>query len=535
MGRAWWHILFLGVAAFFLRGGCHGSSLHSLRHFYLGVSEPIQGLPWFTLMGYMDEQLISRYDSNTRRDQAQVSWMEKAEDAWYWKQETQHAQEAEDFFKVALATLETRYKQSGGLHTWQCLVGCELSKDRKQKGRFMQCGYDGRDFISLDKETFTWTAADEQAQMTKWKWEADPSIARHWNPYLESKCFERLQKYLVYMKETLLRTETPTVKVTRKVGLDGIETLLCRAYGFYPKEIDATWKKDGEIWEQETLRGGVTPNLDGTFYTWLSTELDPKEKDHYQCHVEHDGLLEPLVLGWEDPASVSMGVILGVVVAVGLLVVAVIIFFINKRQRIRRTHGATYQTVPKEQQRGAYQGARSTQEAASSVGLQEQEEGTSSSSSLGLADHPSNNCDGVHLPVNREDLYRANPSMGHGEVADSSGACGEMAGGIPATASPVLSHCPQIVPFPFSSSIGFHEEEEEEEEEETGKCISWPSSSDSPSSRPLLPLHSDEVMGGQRAPRCQARRPGKWLSLQLLLVRGRLWRDPASMDTAEYL
>ncbi|XP_053145425.1 H-2 class I histocompatibility antigen, K-W28 alpha chain-like isoform X2 [Hemicordylus capensis] len=317
--------------------GRSDSSSHTLHHLYLGVSESIQGLPWFTQLGYVDDQLITRYDSNTRKDQPQVPWMEKAEDARFWERETHHARDAEFFFQQALVILQTRYNQSGGLHTWQCRVGCELNKDEKQTGRYMQCGYDGRDFISLDEETFTWIAADDKAQVTKRKWEAEQAIGVKWKGYLEKECIENLQKYLDYAKETLLRTEPPAMKVTRQVGPDGLEILTCHAHGFYPKEIDATWRKNREVWEQETFRGGVTPNSDGTFHTWLNSEIDPKERDLYRCHVEHDGLQKPLDLAWEDPGSVPMGNIMGAVfgaaaAAAGLLVTG-IVFYITKSQQ----------------------------------------------------------------------------------------------------------------------------------------------------------------------------------------------------------
>ncbi|XP_053149242.1 class I histocompatibility antigen, F10 alpha chain-like [Hemicordylus capensis] len=379
MEQIWFLFLHLRAAVLLLRG-CSGSSSNSLHHLYLGVSEPIPGLPWFTQLGYVDDQLVTRYDSNTRRVDPQVPWMEKAEDAQYWEWETQQAQEAELYFRQALLTLQSRYKRSGGLHTWQCLVGCELSKDGKQKGRFMLCGYDGRDFIRLDKENFTWTAADEQAQLTKRKWEAGPTIKRIWKYYLENTCTERLQKYINNEKETLLRIESPTVKVACKLGHDGLETLVCRAHGFYPKEIDATWRKDGEVWEQETLRGGVSPNLDGTYHTWISTEIHPKDKKRYQCHVEHDSLLEPLNVTWVEPASVPVGAICGVVASI-LLMMTGIILFLKKRQIYSSTYRAVLARVqgldrpftPLEE--GRQDASRASQEAASTGGPQQQEEG----------------------------------------------------------------------------------------------------------------------------------------------------------------
>ncbi|XP_053145497.1 major histocompatibility complex class I-related gene protein-like [Hemicordylus capensis] len=343
----WSLLLFLGTVAKML-GVSSGSSWHFLRHFYLGVSEPTQDLPWFTQLGFVDDQLITRYDSNTRRDQPQVPWVEKEEDPRFWERETHHAREAEQFFRQAFQILRSRYNQSGGLHTWQCLVGCELSNDRRQKGRFMQCGYDGRDFISLDKETFTWTAADDAAQVTKRKWETDPTIPGIWKGYLEKECIERLQKYLNYGKEILVRTESPVMKVIRKMGHDGLETLICRIDGFYPKEIDATWTKDGEVWEHETFRGGVVPNSDGTYHTWLSIEIDPKDRKRYRCHIEHDTLLEPLDLSLEEPVPVRMfvGVVAAILLVTGIILCTGIMLKKQQQEASRATQEATLSVGP---------------------------------------------------------------------------------------------------------------------------------------------------------------------------------------------
>ncbi|XP_053145480.1 major histocompatibility complex class I-related gene protein-like isoform X2 [Hemicordylus capensis] len=375
------------------------------------MSEPIQGQPWFTQLGYVDDQIITRYDSSTRRDQPQVPWVEKEEDPWFWERETHHAREAEQFFRQALWTLKSRYNQSGGLHTWQCLVGCELSKDGKQKGRFMQCGYDGRDFISLDKETFSWLAADAKAQVTKRKWEDDPTIAGIWKRYLEEECIERLQKYLHYGNKTLLRTEPPMAQVTHKVDHDVLETLICRVDGFYPKDINATWKKDGEFWEHETFHGRVTPNSDGTYHTWLSIEIDPKDRDQYRCHVEHDGLLKPLHLAVEEPAPVPVEVmkpILGVLVGVFLLLSAIIVY-IKKWNRNSCTHKASLSSCDLEtgnfpMEDVQQDASRATQESALSAGPQKQEEGIFLSPLLGLSDHLSSNDEELQSSVNRRNV-----------------------------------------------------------------------------------------------------------------------------------
>ncbi|KAL7986517.1 hypothetical protein Chor_011683 [Crotalus horridus] len=174
------------------------------------------------------------------------------------------------------------------------MVGCELRGDGS-KGAFQQYGYDGRTFLTFDKETLTWVAPDPQARITQRKWDALPGYNQRRKAYLEDVCIKWLEKHLSYGKETLLRTEPPEVTMSSKTEMeDGMETHICRLPGFYPREIDAFWTRDGEVWLQDTLRGSVAPNADGTFHAWLSIQIDPKERGRYRCHVEHDSLQEPL-------------------------------------------------------------------------------------------------------------------------------------------------------------------------------------------------------------------------------------------------
>ncbi|KAM3844408.1 putative HLA class I histocompatibility antigen, alpha chain H isoform 3-T3 [Vipera latastei] len=291
-------LLWVAVA---LRESCLGASSHSLKYFYTSISEPSQGLPQFVIVGYVDGQVFVHYDSNSRRVEPRGSWMEKVgkEDPQYWDRNTQRARGTEETFKENLEIARLRYNQSEGLHTLQLMYGCELQADGS-KGGFHQYGYDGRTFITFDKETLTWVAPVPQAQITQRKWDAIPGYNQGRKFYLEEECIEWLEKYLSYGYETLLRTEPPEVTMSSQTEVeDGMETHVCRLDGFYPREIDASWRRDGEEWLQDTFRGSVAPNADGTYHYWLSIRIDPKERGRYRCHVEHDGLQEPLDVALE--------------------------------------------------------------------------------------------------------------------------------------------------------------------------------------------------------------------------------------------
>ncbi|XP_054831676.1 major histocompatibility complex class I-related gene protein-like [Eublepharis macularius] len=319
----------------FLLGGCSGSSWHSLRYFSTIISEPDRDVSDFIAMGYVDDQLVGHYDRSRKRIVPQTSWgkkMEKGEPQIYGKI-SQRIKNNEFGMKEDLRNLQNLYNQSRGLYIMQRMISCELSKDGHKKG-FYQFSYNGEDYLNFDQETLTWTAAIVPALVTKREWDADVAFCQLLKFFLEEECISWLQKFLDYGQESLLWREPPTVRVTLKASFDGLETLVCRAHGFHPKEIFATWRKDGEVLEQETFRGGVVPNSDGTYHTWLSIKIHPEDRFRYRCRVEHDGLPEPLDVAWEEPVSSKTGLIAGVLMGVvaSILFVAGIICLLRKRR-----------------------------------------------------------------------------------------------------------------------------------------------------------------------------------------------------------
>uniref|UniRef100_A0A8D0G1U2 Ig-like domain-containing protein n=1 Tax=Strix occidentalis caurina TaxID=311401 RepID=A0A8D0G1U2_STROC len=297
-GRALGLGLLLGVL------GAAASGPHSLRYFNVAVKEPSPGVPEYVEVGYVDGNLISRYDSDTGRVVPRADWMEKNLDREYWDRQTQIGQSNQQIYRVKMDTVRGRYNQSGRGQTRQRLLGCDILEDGTFLRGFYQTAYDGQDFIAFDMDTMTFTAADAAAQITKRKWEAEGTEAERRKHYLENTCVEWLGKYVSYGRAVLERKEPPTVRVSGKEA-DGLLTLYCRAYGFYPRPIAVSWLKGGEVRDQETERGSVAPNSDGTYYTWASIEARPEEKDEYRCRVEHASLPEPGLFAWGEPGGLG--------------------------------------------------------------------------------------------------------------------------------------------------------------------------------------------------------------------------------------
>ncbi|KAI5939201.1 HLA class I histocompatibility antigen, A alpha chain [Manis javanica] len=109
-------------------------------------------------------------------------WVEQ-EAPEYWDRETRIAKGHEQNFRVGLNNLRSYYNQSAA-------------------------AYDGTDYLTLNEDLSSWTAADTSAQIARRKWEVGREAKSQRN-YLEGRCVEWLRRYLEIGKETLQRAEPP--------------------------------------------------------------------------------------------------------------------------------------------------------------------------------------------------------------------------------------------------------------------------------------------------------------------------------------
>ncbi|NP_001357749.1 gene 10499 isoform 3 precursor [Mus musculus] len=272
---------------------------HSMRYFETALSRPGLREPRFISVGYVDDTQFVRFDGDAEnpRYEPRAPWMEH-EGREYWERETQIAKRNEQSFRGSLRTAQRYYNQSeGGLHTFQLLFGCDVGSDGRLLRGYLQFAYDGRDYIALNEDLNTWTAADLAALITRRKWE-QAGAAEHYKAYLEGECVESLRRYLQLGKETLLRTDPPKAHVTHHPRSEGDVTLRCWALGFYPADITLTWQLNGEELTQDIELVETRPAGDGTFQKWAAVVVPLGKEQNYTCHVEHEGLPEHLTLRW---------------------------------------------------------------------------------------------------------------------------------------------------------------------------------------------------------------------------------------------
>ncbi|MEJ1288483.1 hypothetical protein NN561_019514 [Cricetulus griseus] len=94
-----------------------------------------------------------------------------------------------------------------GSHTIQLMYGCHVGPDGRLLRGYHQYAYDGDDYIALNDDLRTWTAADTAAQITRRKLQQAGATER-FRAYLEGECVQWLRRHLENGKDQLMRTDS---------------------------------------------------------------------------------------------------------------------------------------------------------------------------------------------------------------------------------------------------------------------------------------------------------------------------------------
>ncbi|KAL0962348.1 hypothetical protein UPYG_G00338920 [Umbra pygmaea] len=299
---------------------------HSLRYFYT-VTSGIPNFPEFVDVGMLNGQVISYYDSITKKKVPKQDWMEENFDQQYWDSSTKTVQEAERINKGNIQLANQIFNQTKGV--FQTMYGCEWDEETGSTGGFHQSGYDGKDFLAFDLKTKSWIAAISKAVHTKMKWESNPSIGNMEKDYLTQECIHWLKKYVNYGRSSLMRTAPPSVSLIQKTPSSPVT---CHATGFYPSRVMVTWQKDGQELNEDVELGETLPNDDGTFQKSVQLNVKPEERknNQYQCVVQVSGINKDFIRnlpgeGLFGPAF-NPGPIIGGLVGVVILAIIAVVF-----------------------------------------------------------------------------------------------------------------------------------------------------------------------------------------------------------------
>uniref|UniRef100_A0A8C0VYU0 Ig-like domain-containing protein n=1 Tax=Castor canadensis TaxID=51338 RepID=A0A8C0VYU0_CASCN len=205
------------------------------------------------------------------------------------------------------------------------VCGCDVGPDWRLLRGYWHDAYDGRDYIAMNEDLRSWTAMVTAARITQRRWEVE-GLADSNRAFLESTCGDWPMESNAKCPNFLnLSSDPPKSHVTLHPISDQKVTLRFWALGFYPAEITLTWQQDGEDQTQDMEPVETRTAGDGTFQKWAAVVVPSGQEQRYTCHVQHEGLREPLTLRWgKEGASSQTFISIMVIVAVLVLLFAVV-------------------------------------------------------------------------------------------------------------------------------------------------------------------------------------------------------------------
>nr|AGJ73880.1 MHC class Ia antigen [Dicentrarchus labrax] len=331
--------------------GLHGAAAvtHSLKYFYT-ASSGVPNFPEFVIVGLVDEVQMYHYDSNTRRAEPKQDWMSRVTEgkADYWEYETGNGLGTQQIFKGNIETAKQRFNQTGGVHIYQFMYGCEWDDETGEVNAYDQDGYDGEDILTFDWRTETFIAPVPQALITKHKLDNNKAHIAGRKNYLTQICPEWLKKYVDYGRSSLLRTELPSVSLLQKTSSSPVS---CHATGFYPDSATLIWRKDGVEIHEDVDHGEILPNHDGSFQMSVDLNLSSVTEDwrKYDCVFQLSGVKNDIVTkldkseirtNWgktgirtnEEKTIDITVIIIAAAVVLALVLIAVVVIMVYKKR-----------------------------------------------------------------------------------------------------------------------------------------------------------------------------------------------------------
>ncbi|KAG7233852.1 hypothetical protein INR49_006484 [Caranx melampygus] len=323
---------------------------HSMR-IYVMISSGHPNIPDYMAAADVDGVQTGYYDSSMKTLEPRQDWVLNfiKDEQEEWERQTGYSINYEQQLRGDAASFTQQSNQTEGLHIIQQHWGCEWDDETEKVDYFLQYGYSGDDFLSLDLHTLTWIAAKPQAETIKQQWDGDTARSQSWKNFLDNVFLPLLKKYLKYGSGFLQRTVRPSVSLLRKTPSSPVS---CHATGFYPHRALLFWTKDGEELHEDVDQGEILPNHDGTFQMTVDLNMSSvKAEDwrRYDCVFQLFGVKDDIVTKLDKAQirtnrekSMTMAVVVAVVVLVVVLIFFVAGFVVYKKktgERVQQLSG----------------------------------------------------------------------------------------------------------------------------------------------------------------------------------------------------
>ncbi|KAM4612290.1 major histocompatibility complex class I-related gene protein-like [Polymixia lowei] len=323
---------------------CHVVSpvTHTIMYFLTGSSE-VPNFPGLVAVMLVDEVEVGSCDSNSQRLVPKQDWMNEAlkENPQILEVNTWLCLGYLHGFESDMKTVKQRFNQTGGVHVYQRMMGCEWDDETGDTDGYHQLGYDGEDFMSLDLKTMTWIAPRPQAFTTKLRRDQDKADLAYKKYFYTNQCIAWLKTLLDCGKRFLQRTVHPSVSLLQKSPSSPVT---CHATGFYPDRVMVFWRRDGEELNEHVDHGELLANQDGTFQMSVHLNLSSVTLDawkRFDCVVQLFGVKDDIITkldqsvirtNWERDLTVP---IISVMAILSVIITVVIGVTMYKKKKVK--------------------------------------------------------------------------------------------------------------------------------------------------------------------------------------------------------
>ncbi|XP_031746138.1 major histocompatibility complex class I-related gene protein-like isoform X1 [Xenopus tropicalis] len=320
----------LGIPAAYSRS-------HTLKVYTTKLTAPYPGLPDYMHMAYVDDLRYARYNNEFNRCEYWIPALSTLYERMTMQKNYTHNFKISHNQKTKLLThLYNKTSGKDAIHVYQTKSACEMHEDGTISA-YQEVAFDGKELIAYDYQMETFIPTTPEAQVVAQIWNED--YAKREKIYLKNLCTYRFSKYLNALASDLEKLVPPKVKVSISESESGAE-LHCRVYGFYPRDVEVKWIKNGrdEIHSEEAAQ--ILPNPDGTYQIRVSVGVTPEGGATYSCHVDHSSLEKALVVPFE-PNKRSILYIIPVILASLVLLIALIalgVFICRKKKDPSGSH-----------------------------------------------------------------------------------------------------------------------------------------------------------------------------------------------------
>uniref|UniRef100_A0A8B9HB92 Ig-like domain-containing protein n=1 Tax=Astyanax mexicanus TaxID=7994 RepID=A0A8B9HB92_ASTMX len=226
--------------------------------------------PEFTAVTVVNEQQITRFDSEHNMLIPTQDWVKEALKDYHWNNYSQiHLSE--------FARLSTLNNATGGVHTFQRRSGCEWDDKTSRVQGFDEYGYDGVDFISLDLDQMKYVPRTALAKATAERWNSDDNLLKFQRHYYNTDCSNWLKRIgRVHLKKTGKLQELLN---------EAFSPVVCHVTGFCPKAMKISWRKNGKDTTKNVSIGDILPDGEGTYIRDISIFSDELDVSKFTCVV----------------------------------------------------------------------------------------------------------------------------------------------------------------------------------------------------------------------------------------------------------